>query len=175
MAKSFENDTLIFPKSSASVSLDIFVRCYYGILKHTYKHFISVKGFYWQLHEVDAKRQYLQSWLFFFKTSAIRPGMLSINFWATSWLMAAHSCISNAWSLSGFVGFSLSACLLRIGHKFSMGLRSGEFSDHGPQKIDALFPEPLSYHFSFMARCSIMLEKALFVTKLFLDGWEKLL
>ena len=36
----------IFIKSAASVSLDIFVRCYYGILKYNYKHFTSVKGFY---------------------------------------------------------------------------------------------------------------------------------
>uniref|UniRef100_A0A8C7HGZ0 GTPase activating Rap/RanGAP domain like 3 n=1 Tax=Oncorhynchus kisutch TaxID=8019 RepID=A0A8C7HGZ0_ONCKI len=43
------------------------------------------------------------------------------------------------------------------------------------QNINVLFPEPLSYPFCLMARCSIMLEKALFVTKLFLDGWEKLL
>ncbi len=43
------------------------------------------------------------------------------------------------------------------------------------QNFDALFPEQFSYHFSLMAMCSIMLEKALFVTKLFLDGWEKLL
>ena len=41
--------------------------------------------------------------------------------------------------------------------------------------IDVLFPKPLTYHFFLMARCSIMLEKGLFVTKLFLDGWEKLL
>lgn len=41
--------------------------------------------------------------------------------------------------------------------------------------FSVLLPEPLSYHFSLMARCSIMLEKALFVTKLFLDSWEKLL
>lgn len=124
---------LISTKFAASVSLDIFVRCYYGILKYNYKHFISVKGFYWQLHEVDAKSQYLQCWPFFFKTSAIRPGMLSINFWATSWLMAAHSCIINAWSLLEFVGFCLSTRLLRIDHKFSMGLRSGEFPGHGPK------------------------------------------
>ena len=51
---------LISTKFAASVSLDIFVRCYYGILEYNYKHFISVKGFYRQLHEVDAKSQYLQ-------------------------------------------------------------------------------------------------------------------
>ncbi|KAK6302461.1 hypothetical protein J4Q44_G00268160 [Coregonus suidteri] len=47
--------------------------------------------------------------------------------------MAAHSCIINAWSLSEFVGFCLSTRLLRIDHKFSMGLRSGEFPGHGPK------------------------------------------
>ena len=120
--------TQILPstKFAASVSLDIFVRCYYGILKYNYKHFMSVKGFYWQLHEIDAKSQYLQCWPFFFKTSAIRSCMLSINVWATSCLMAAYSCIINAWSFSEFVGFCLSTRFLRIDHKFSMGLRSGE-------------------------------------------------
>ena len=37
---------LISTKFAASVYLDIFVRCYYGILKYSYKNFISVKGFY---------------------------------------------------------------------------------------------------------------------------------
>ena len=37
---------LISTKFAASVSFDIFVRCYYGILKYNYKHFIGVKGFY---------------------------------------------------------------------------------------------------------------------------------
>ncbi len=82
---------------------------------------------------VYAKTQYLQCWPFSFKTSSIRPGMLSINFWAKSWLMAAHSCIINAWSKSEFVGFCLSTHLLRIDNKFSMGLRSGEFPGHGPK------------------------------------------
>ena len=35
----------IFTKFATSVALDIFVRCYYGILKYNYKHFISGKGF----------------------------------------------------------------------------------------------------------------------------------
>ena len=51
---------LIFTKFAASVSLDMFVSCYCGILKYNYKHFISVKYFYGQIHEVDAKSQYLQ-------------------------------------------------------------------------------------------------------------------
>ena len=35
----------ISTKFVASLSLDIFVRCYYGILKYNYKHFISIKAF----------------------------------------------------------------------------------------------------------------------------------
>ena len=77
--------------------------------------------------------QYLQCWPFFFRTSAILPGMLSINFWTKSWLIAVHSCTINACILSEFVGFCLSTRLLMIDHKFSMGLRSGEFPGHGPK------------------------------------------
>ena len=133
---------LIFTKFAASVSLGIFVRCYYGILKYNYKHFISLKGFYWQLHEVDTESIFAV--LTFFKNSAIRPVMLSINFWATSWLMAAHSCIINAWSLSEFVCFCLSTRLLRIDHTFSMGLRwSGEFPGHGPKISMFCYPSHL--------------------------------
>ena len=139
---------LVFPKFAASVFLDLFVRCYYGILKYNYKHFISVKVFYWQLHEVHAKSQYLQCWPFLFKTSAIRPGMLLINFWATCRLMAAHSCIINAGTLSKFVGYCLSTRLLRIDHKFSMGLRSGEFPDHGPKTSMFFSPSHLVITFA---------------------------
>uniref|UniRef100_A0A8C7MKZ3 Kinesin family member 13B n=1 Tax=Oncorhynchus kisutch TaxID=8019 RepID=A0A8C7MKZ3_ONCKI len=42
----------------------------------------------------------------------------------------SYSCIINAWSLSELVGFCLSTHHLRIDHKFSMGLRSGEFPGH---------------------------------------------
>ena len=117
-----------------------FVRCYYGRLKYNYKHFIRVKCFYRQLHEVDAKSQYLQCWPFFFKTSAIHPGMLSINLWATSWLMAAHSCTINAWSLSEVVGFCLSTHLLRI---VLNGIKVWGVSWPWTQNIDVLFPKPL--------------------------------
>ena len=122
-------------------------------LKYNYKHFIGVKGFYWQLHEVYSKSQYLQRQPIFFKTSTILPGMLSINFWATSWQMAAHYCVIDAWNLSDFVGICLSTRFLKIDHKFSVRLRTGEFPRHGPK--------PFSYHFCFIARCSFMLEKAL--------------
>ncbi len=97
-----------------------------------------------------AKTQYLQCWPFSFKTSSIRPGMLSINFWAKSWLMAAHSCIINAWKKSEFWVFVVHPPL-EIDNKFSMGLRSGEFPGHGP-KCHVLFLEPLSYHICLMAK-----------------------
>jgi hypothetical protein len=57
--------------------------------------------------------------------------------------MAAHSCIINAWSLSEFVGFCLFTCLLRIDHKFSMGLRPGEFPGNGPKISIFCFPNLL--------------------------------
>lgn len=31
---------------------------FYGVLKNSYKHFISLKGFYWQIHQIDAKSEY---------------------------------------------------------------------------------------------------------------------
>ena len=57
--------------------------------------------------------------------------------------MAAHSCIINAWSLSEFVGFCVSTHILRIDHKFSMGLRSGEFPGHGPKILVFCSPSHL--------------------------------
>ena len=85
VAKGFENDT----------NTNFHKVCYFSVFRYFchmllwktevyYNNLISVKGFYWQFHEEDAKSQYLQCWPFFFKTSAIRPGMLSIYFWATS-------------------------------------------------------------------------------------------
>lgn len=59
---------------------------------------------------------------------------------------------------------------MRIDHKLSMELRSGGVCWLWTQNF-----EPHSYHFCFMARCSVILEKTLFVIKLYLTGWEKLL
>ena len=70
-----------------------------------------------------AESQYLQCWPFFI-TSAVCSGMLDIIFWAKSWLMAIHSCLISAWSLSQFLGFCLSTRFLRIDNKSSIGLRS---------------------------------------------------
>ena len=60
-----------------------------------------------------------------------------------------------------------------------MGLRSGEFPGHGRKISMFCSLEPLNYHFCLMARCSIMLEKALFVTNhtwcqlvLLRQGWN---
>ncbi|KAK6319098.1 hypothetical protein J4Q44_G00103090 [Coregonus suidteri] len=62
--------------------------------------------------------------------------------------MAAHSCIINAWSLSKCVGFCLSTRLLRIDHKFSMELRSGEFPGHGPKMLMFCSPSHLVITFA---------------------------
>ena len=39
--------------------------------------------------------------------------------WPTSWMIAAHSCIINAWSLAEFVGFCLFNHLLRTDHNLA--------------------------------------------------------
>ena len=149
VTKGFENDTNINVHKVCCFSVfRYFCQVLLWKTEVYYNNLISVKGFYWQFHEEDAKSQYLQCWPFFFKTFAIRPGMLSINFWATSWLIAIHSCIINAWSLSEFVGFCLSTRLLRIDHKFSMGLRSGEFPGHGPKILMFCSPSHLVITFA---------------------------
>ena len=85
VAKSFENYINIsFQNFAAKLLLDLCFSCFCDVLKYSYKHFIRFKGFYRQLHDIYAKSQYLQCWPFFFRTSAIRLGMLSINFWAKS-------------------------------------------------------------------------------------------
>ena len=75
---------LVFTKFAAKLLFDLCFSCFCDVLKYNYKHFIRFKGFYRQLHDIYAKSQYLQCWPFFFRTAAIRLGMLSINFWAKS-------------------------------------------------------------------------------------------
>lgn len=53
----------------------------------------------------------------------------------------------NAWSLSEFVGFCLSSCLLRIKCTFSMGLWSGEFPGYGPKM--SIFCSPSHFVIAF--------------------------
>ena len=139
---------LVFTKFAAKLLLDLCFSCFCDVVKYNYTHFIRFKGFYRQLHDIYAKSQYLQCWPFFFRTSAIRLGMLSINFWANSWLIATHSFIITSWSLSELVGFCLSTRLLRIDHKFSMGLRSGEFPGHGPKMSTFWSPSHLVITFA---------------------------
>lgn len=50
MAKCFEWQLLVFTKIAPWVFVHLFVRRFYGILEYNYKHFLSAKGFYWQLH-----------------------------------------------------------------------------------------------------------------------------
>lgn len=88
VGKSFENDTII--TFSQGMLLQGFCRMFL---------WYTCKSFYWQLHWLHATSQYLQSWPFFSKTSVILPGILSINFWTKSWLIAVHSCIISVWNL----------------------------------------------------------------------------
>ena len=58
-------------------------------------------------------------------------------------LMAAHSSIVNACSVSEFMGVWLTTRLLRIDNNFSVGLRSGEFPGHGPKILMFCSPSHL--------------------------------
>ena len=148
--------------------LYFFARCFYGILKYNYKHLISVEDFNWQLHKMYGKSQYLQCWPFFFKTSAIHPGMLSINFLETSRFMATHSCIISGGSLSEFVGFCLSTHLLKVDHKFSEGLGSEEFAGHG---LKILMVRPHNHLVVTFALCAPSYWKKVIVHQQTVHGW----
>ncbi len=87
--------------------------------------------------------------------------MLSINFWAKSWLMAAHSCIINAWRIVRICGFLFVHPPLEDWQQVLNGIKIWRVSWPWTQNVNVLFLEPLSYHICLMARSSIMLEKAL--------------
>ena len=112
---------LVYTKFAASVSLDIFVRCYNGILKYNYKHFISVKGFYMKLTQ--------------------RVNICNVDPSFSRPLQTALACCQVtsgpvlASSMPGAcqIFFFLPIRLLRVAHKRSMGLRGGEFPGLGPK------------------------------------------
>lgn len=119
----FENDTYhCFHKLCSLVFVDLFADA-----SIVYRSMTQYDNFLTSI--LSVKSQYL-SWPFIFKTSVICLGMLSVNSLAKSWLGGTHSCIINICSLSEFIGFCLSNCILRNDHKFSVGLRSGEFTGH---------------------------------------------
>ena len=167
MAKSFEYCFyLFFTKFAASVFLDLLVKCYYGILKYNYKHFINVKGFYWLFYwkklsdKVHAKSQHLQCRSFFFKTTANLPGML-INFWANSWVMAAHS--NRCFEFVRFLGVLFVDPFLEDWPQIFGGIKDWGVSWPWTTSLwafddfDDLFPKLFSYHLCLMARCSTIL------------------
>ncbi len=73
--------------------------------------------------------QYLVGAPFALITASIRHGMEVISLWrsATGGMEAQVSLIV-AFSLSAFFVLLFLICLLTITHRFSMGLRSGEFA-----------------------------------------------
>ncbi len=61
-------------------------------------------------------------------TAAMRRGMESISLWHCSGVMRAQVALIVAFSSSALLGLAYRIFLFTIPHRFSMGLRSGEFA-----------------------------------------------
>ncbi len=61
-------------------------------------------------------------------TAAMRRGMESISLWHCSGVMRAQVALIAAFSSSALLGLEYRIFLFTIHHRFSMGLRSGEFA-----------------------------------------------
>ncbi len=72
--------------------------------------------------------QYLVGAYFALITASIRRGMEVISLWHCWGGMEAQVSLTVAFSSSEFFGFLFLIFLLTIPHRFSMGLRSGEFA-----------------------------------------------
>lgn len=158
---------LSFTKSVASVFLELFVRCYYGILKYNYKNFIRVKGSYWQLFDS----------LFAVLTLLFQD--LYCSPWHAVNQHLGHILTDGSPSLNNqcleifrICGVLFVHPLLEDLQQVLNGIKVWGVAWSWTQNFDVLFHKPLSYHFCLIARCSIMLfiTMALFITKLFLDG-----
>ncbi len=72
--------------------------------------------------------QYLVGAPFAWITAAMRRGMESISLWHCSGVMRAQVALIVAFSSSALLGLAYRIFLFTIPHRFSMGLRSGEFA-----------------------------------------------
>ncbi len=72
--------------------------------------------------------QYLVGAPFAWITAAMRRGMESISLWHCSGVMRAQVALIVAFSSSALLGLAYCIFLVTISHRFSMGLRSGEFA-----------------------------------------------
>ncbi len=72
--------------------------------------------------------QYLVGAPFAWITAAMRRGMESISLWHCSGVMRAQVALIVAFSSSALLGLAYRIFLFTILHRFSMGLRSGEFA-----------------------------------------------
>ncbi len=72
--------------------------------------------------------QYLVGAPFAWITAAMRRGMESISLWHCSGVMRAQVALTVAFSSSALLGLAYRIFLFTIPHRFSMGLRSGEFA-----------------------------------------------
>lgn len=97
-------EILLSTKLATSLLIDLFFRCFYGILKfsQTFQKFQSLL-----LRNTSSfvKSQYLLCQPFCLKTTATCLGIVDFSFRTKPWLMVTHLCFISAWNLSQFKGF----------------------------------------------------------------------
>ncbi len=113
-------------KISNSVSQKIWI-----LLKtNTKKGFLEIlanwKVWTWKVSMYSTR--YLVGAPFAWITAAMRRGMESISLWHCSGVMRAQVALIVAFSSSALLGLAYRIFLFTIPHRFSMGLRSGEFA-----------------------------------------------
>ncbi len=82
----------------------------------------------WKVMSSMYSTQYLVGAPFAWITAAMRRGMESISLWHCSGVMRAQVALIVAFSSSALLGLAYRIFLFTIPHRFSMGLRSGEFA-----------------------------------------------
>lgn len=128
---------------------------------------IQLEAFHHRIHAIS---QYLQCWPFF-SQDLCNPPWHAVNQLLDQILTDGSPFLHNqCLEFARICGF-LIVQSLRIDHKFSMEIKIWGVSWPRAQNLNVLFPESFAYDFCFMARHSIMLEKAFFITKLPFAPW----
>ncbi len=107
--------------------------------------------------------QYLVGAPFAGITAAMWRGMESISLWHCSGVMRAQVALIVAFSSSALLGLAYRIFLFIIPHRFSMGLRSGEFAGQLRTGIPwSMIPGTGS--FGTVCRCQVLLENEICIS-----------
>ncbi len=107
--------------------------------------------------------QYLVGAPFALITAAMRHGMESISLWHCSGVMRAQVALIVAFSSSALLGLAYRIFLFTIPHRFSMGLRSGEFAGQLRTGIPMVL-KPGTGSFGTVCRCQVLLENEICIS-----------